>query len=143
VQKVGEMRLSSPQIGEQREMPAEGRMYIAARGPGLKAGETLSMTISGLPHPTTWPRNLAIALVLVIAAGGVWGSLRTAPPAAPAAARRTRLEASRERLFGELTALENQHRDKTIDPERYTTRRRELVTALERVYAELDEEAAA
>jgi hypothetical protein len=52
------------------------------------------------------------------------------------------LSARRDRLFADLAELEEQHRTGAIDPERFAVRRRELVTALERVYAELDEEAA-
>ena len=40
--------------------------------------------------------------------------------------RRKRLDAKRDRLFAELTAIEEQHRDSTIDPERYASRRHEL-----------------
>jgi hypothetical protein len=57
--------------------------------------------------------------------------------------RRRRLEAKRDRLFGDLVALEEQQRARTIDAERYAARRRELVAALERLYAEIDEAAAA
>jgi hypothetical protein len=56
--------------------------------------------------------------------------------------RRKRLDTRRDRLFAELTTLEQQHREQAIDPERYAARRRELVKALERVYAQLDDEAA-
>jgi hypothetical protein len=56
--------------------------------------------------------------------------------------QRKQLEGSRDRLFDELAALETSHRDQAVDAERYTERRRELVLALERVYAALDEEAA-
>ena len=57
--------------------------------------------------------------------------------------RRRRLEAKRDRLFTELASIEEQRHERTIDPDRYAARRQELVSALERVYAEMDEEAAA
>jgi hypothetical protein len=62
----------------------------------------------------------------------------------PAAADRgrERLEQRRERLFAELTSLEQQHRSGTIDPAHYAERRVELVAALERIYAEIDRRAA-
>ncbi len=142
-QKVGEMRLTSPQLTQQREMQAEGQPYIRAQGPGLKAGDTVAFTFSGLPHAPVWPRNVALACAVLILLAGAWGSTRRAGPRAPAKARRGRLEAKRDRLFNELTLLEDQHRRGAIDPDRYAERRRELVAALERVYAELDEEAAA
>jgi hypothetical protein len=142
-QKVGAMRLDSPQIGEQREMPAEGQLFIAARGRGLKAGETLSLTLSGLPHQSAWPRNLALALAVTILGAGAWGTFRTSHADSADAARRLRLHQTRDRLFTELTSLEEQFREQRVDPERYAVRRRELVSALERIYVELDEEAAA
>lgn len=142
-QKVGDMRVESPQMAEHREMPLQGQTFIVGKGPALKAGDTISLTFIGLPHVPIWPRNLALALVVAILAAGVWGSTRLNRPAAADEDRRRRLEARRDRLFAELTSIEEQHREHSIDPERYATRRRELVSALERVYAEMDGEAAA
>ncbi len=143
VQKVGSLRVESPQIAEQRDMPLQEQTFIVGKGPGLKAGDTISLAFSGLPHAPTWPRNVALALAIVILAGGVWGTLRTGAPLAGHVERRRRLDAKRDRLFTELASIEEQHNEHTIDPERYAARRRELVSALERVYAEMDEEAAA
>jgi hypothetical protein len=142
-QKVGDMQLQSPQIAEHRDMPVQGEMFIVAKGRGIAAGQPLSLTFSGLPHHAAWPRNLALVLAISILGAGAWASTRSLKPAAEEQAHRKRLDARRERLFAELTAIEQQHRDHTIDPERYAVRRKELVAALERVYAELDGEAAA
>ena len=142
-QKVGDMQLQSPQIAEHRDMPVQGEMFIVAKGPGIAAGQPMRLTFSGLPHHATWPRNLALVLAVAVLGAGAWASTRSTKPAAEEQARRKRLDGRRERLFAELTAIEQQHRDQTIDPERYGARRRELVAALERVYAELDGEAAA
>ena len=142
-QKVGEMQLQSAQVAEHRDMPVQGEMFIVAKGPGIAAGQPLRLTFTGLPHHATWPRNLALVLAVGILGAGVWASTRSAKPAAEEQARRKRLDTRRERLFGELTALERQHRERTIDADRYAARRKELVAALERVYAELDGEAAA
>jgi hypothetical protein len=90
-----------------------------------------------------WPRNLALALAAAILIAGAWGSLRRAPVSPEADTRRRKLEGRRDRLFADLTALEERHRAGQVDPRRYADQRRDLVTALERVYAELDEEAAA
>jgi hypothetical protein len=141
-QKVGGMELHSPQIAEHRDMPLQGETFIVAKGPAVAAGQTVSFTLSGLPHKAVWPRNLALALAVVILAAGVWGSTRSGK-SAPDDERRRRLEARRDRLFGELTSIEEQHRQESIDPERYAARRAELVAALERLYAEMDGEAAA
>lgn len=142
-QKVGNLRLESPQLAERRETSANGQAYILGQGPGLKAGDALALRLTGLPHQATWPRNLALALAVVIFAVGAWGAVNTGRGAATAEARVRKLQTKRDRLFAELTTLEEQQRERSIDPERYAARRRELVGSLERVYAEMDEEAAA
>lgn len=142
-QKVGDLHLLSPQMADHREMAADGQTYIVGQGPALKAGDTITFNFTGLPHQATWPRNLALVLAVAIIGGGIFGSTRTGKAAAAEQARVRKLQATRERLFAELTALEQRHRENTIDPSRYSAERREMVSALERVYAEMDEEAAA
>ncbi|HET7221345.1 MAG TPA: hypothetical protein VFJ02_24990 [Vicinamibacterales bacterium] len=140
-QKANDMRLSSPQITEQREMNAEGHTYILGQGPALPAGGAIAFQFANLPHAPTWPRNVALALAVAILAAGAWASRRTATR--PAGDRsRNRLETKRSQLLDELAALERQHRDGRVDPQRYAARRRDLVAALERVYAEIDRQAA-
>lgn len=138
-QKVGDLQLASPQIADQRTMPAQGSYYIAARGGPVQAGTVLTFSFSGVPHAPTWPRNLALGLALLILAGGAWSASRTGGTLATQAAERRRLEAERDRLFADLTALEARHRDQAVDPDRYIERRRELVSSLERLYIALDE----
>jgi hypothetical protein len=141
-QKLGDMRLSSPQIEQRREMSAQGQAYILARGPAVKAGDTVAITLSGLPHEAIWPRYLALALaVLILSAGAL--AARGRGSAADDAAHRRKLHAHRDRLFGQITALEEEHRKGHIDEHRYAARRRELLASLEHVYAQLDEGAAA
>ena len=142
-QKVGAMEVQSPQIAEHRDMPVQGQTYIVAKGPAVPAGGTVALTFSGLPHQPVWPRNVALALAIVILLAGTWISLGARKPTAAEVDRRRRLEAKRDRLFTELAALEERHRAEAIDADQYATRRHELVAALERLYAELDEEAAA
>jgi hypothetical protein len=141
-QKVGGMELHSAQIAEHRDMPLQGETFIVAKGPAVAAGQTVAFTLSGLPHQALWPRNLAVGLAVVILAAGAWGSTRLGK-SAPDDERRRRLDAKRDRLFAELTSIEEQHGQNSIDPERYGSRRDELIAALERVYAEMDGEAAA
>jgi hypothetical protein len=142
VQKVGDMQLQSPEVAEHRDMPLQGETFIVGKGPAVPAGRVIRFAFTGLPHRPVWPRNLALALAAAILAAGVWGSRRRGPANQAEQDRRKRLDAKRDRLFAELTSIEEQHRDKTIDPERYAARRRELLASLERVYAQLDEEAA-
>jgi hypothetical protein len=150
-QKLGNMHLSSPQLAQHRDMQAEGRTFIVGQGPGVKAGEAVTFEFTGLPHEPVWPRNLALASALAIFAGGIWAAVRADRIHKTQDERRKKLEAKRERLFNELVALEEQRRSAdgagiTANPAeetRYNHRRRELFSALERVYAEMDEEAAA
>jgi hypothetical protein len=132
--------LSSPQMPEQQTMPANGKLYIAGRGPALQAGQTLTFAFDNMPHYSTWPRNVALALAVLILAAGAF-SIR-AGRRAGRQDRRRELEIRRDRLFDELTALEGDQRHGAGDPGHYATRRRELVTALEQVYAALDDEVA-
>jgi hypothetical protein len=142
-QKVGNMELRSAQIAEHRDMPLQGETFIVGKGPAVAAGQTVSLTFTGLPHRALWPRNAALILAVAILLVGVWASARPGKPAAAHDERRRRLDARRDRLFAELTALEDQHRQQSIDPERYASRRGELIAALERIYSEMDGEAAA
>jgi hypothetical protein len=143
-QRVGALHMTSPQFAQHRDMTADGgQTYIVAQGPGLKAGDSVVFEFTGLPHAPLWPRNVALGMAILVLLAGAWASMRRGRPVSSAHPRRTELEAERERLFRELAAIEDQDRQQTIDSGRYTERRRELVASLERVYAELDEEAAA
>lgn len=141
-QKVGDTTISSQQLAGQRDMHADGNHYIVGQGPPMAAGDVVTVAFSGLPYVPTWPRNLALALAVVILAAGGWAAFR-GRTARGAEVERKRLEAERERLFAQLTALEASHRSGAIDPPTYATRRRTLITSLEQIYAALDEEVAA
>ena len=141
-EKAGEMQLSSPQVREQQTMPANGKMYIAGRGAAVDANQILTFTFTGMPHHSTWPRDVALALAFLILAGGAWSTMRGGGKRAAVEDRRRELETRRDSLFDELASLESAQRQETIDPEEFARRRRELVTALEQVYAALDDEVA-
>jgi hypothetical protein len=140
-QKIGGMQLLSPQISQRREMAAEGQTYIVGEGGPVKAGETLSLTLNGLPSRPTWPRNVAIVLAAAIIAAGAWRASRRG--SAQVSARRQQLQARREKLFAQLAALEEQRRGGSVDAQTYAARREQLVTALEDLYAGLERESAA
>ena len=141
-QKIGDMRLASPQIAEQRDMPAQGNLYIAARGGAVAAGEVLRFNFSGMPHHANWPRMLALVLAGGVLAAGAFWSVRAGSAKGKESMHRQQLEERRSRLFDELTALETRHREQAVDPDRYADRRRELIAALESVYIALDDEVA-
>ena len=138
-EKAGGMQLSSPQVRDQQDMPANGKLFIAGRGPAVDANQTLTLTFTGLPHHSTWPRDIALGLACLILAGGAWSTFRAGNQRAGVEVRRQKLETRRDGLFDELTALEGGHRQGLVDPEQFATRRQELVTALEQVYAALDD----
>lgn len=141
-QKIGNMQLQSPQIAEHRDMPLRGETFIVGKGPAVPADQVLRFTFTDLPHQPLWPRNVALGLACAILAAGAWGTRRRGIRKQVDQERRKRLDLKRERLFAELTLIEEQHREHAIDPERYAARRRELVASLERIYAQLDDEAA-
>lgn len=136
-QKIGSMQLSSPQITARREMAAEGQTYIVGQGGAMKAGDTLTLQFTGLPHRATWPRNVALLVSFVVLAAGVWGATK-GTAGTPQTARRGQLTARRDRLFTELADLEAERRKGAVDPARYAARRADLVTSLEDLYVELE-----
>ena len=140
-QKVGNMHLASPQMTQHGDREAGGQTYILGQGPAVAAGGAVEFNFSGLPNSPTWPRNLALFLAVAILLGGAFFSLGGRKPTV--SAERQRLEARREKLFAELTALEDSHRAGRVDPTHYNSRRQQLIASLERIYAALDEEAAA
>jgi hypothetical protein len=140
-QKLGAMQLSSPQVTQKQEMSGEGNVYIVGQGSTVKAGDTITLTLTNLPSRPSWPANLALFVSLVILLAGAWGASRR--PASPKqAARQANLQARREKLFAELAALEEQRRKGSVDTRAYATRREQLVTALEDLYAGLEREVA-
>jgi hypothetical protein len=140
-EKSGDVTLQSPQLSDQREMPVDGRTFIAARGPGIAAGQALTFALTGLPHHSRLPRYLAIAIGLLVLGLGGWAATRRAPDTAvrpSTAATRTGLEKRRERLLEQLVALEQQQRRRAISPDDYIRRREDLIQDLEQVYQALE-----
>ena len=108
----------------------------------MAAGQTMTLELTGFPHRPEWPRNVALGLtLLVLTAGGVAAFRRR--PAEPGRTQTDRLRAVRDRLLTDLAALDARHAaDRTPDA-RYGSERARLVAQLERVYAQLDDLAAA
>ena len=141
-QKVGNMHLTSPQMTQHGDRESNGQTYVLGQGPAVAAGSPVEFSFTGLPYAPMWPRNLALVLAVGILAAGVWYSVTGAPKVDDSPERR-RLETRREKLLGELASLEESHRAGRLDATHYTGRRQELISSLERVYAALDEDAAA
>jgi len=79
VQQIGGLSIASPQIQTKRDVVDQGQALILAGGPGIAAGQSLALEISGLPHHATWPRTLALSLAGLIAAAGIWGAVTATP----------------------------------------------------------------
>lgn len=137
VKRVGDTKLTSPQLTRVQDMPAQGDVYIAATGPSVPAGQPLVLSLAGLPHHSAVPRWIALALAFGIVIVGVWAGTRSA---ADAPDERKRLLAQRDKLFNDLVRLERDYRSGRVDEARYKPRRNTLVAALERVYGALDQE---
>jgi hypothetical protein len=138
-QKVGDAKLTSAQLTNQRDMPADGQTFIAATGGMLAAGRPLVLTLSGLPHHSGVPRLIALTLAGGIIAAGFLFAGSTTQIAATRAAERKRLVSRREKLLNDLARLEHDHRSGKADDARYAERRAELMSALEQVYGALDD----
>jgi hypothetical protein len=137
VKKLGDIKLSSPQISRQQDMTNAGETFIAATGGAVAAGQPLTLTIDNLPHHSAVPRWTALGLVGVILAAGVWWARR--PEGADRrAADRKRLIARREKLFADLVRLEQDSRAGKVADGRYEARRESLLASLEHVYGALD-----
>jgi hypothetical protein len=137
VKKVGSITLSSPQISRQQEMTASGETYIAGTGGAVSAGQPIELTLDNLPHHSSAARWIALSLTGAIIVVGVWLS-RGPQESTALTAERKRLASRRDKLFNDLVRLEHDHRSGKVNEARYTTRREEIVAALEHIYGALD-----
>ena len=141
VRKLGDAKLTSPNISRQQEMPADGQTYIAAAGDkAIPAGQLITLNVSGLPHHSVVPRYVALSIAALIVLIGIVALRRPVEGSEgdARAAERKRLIARRERLLQDLVKLEQDHRRGRLDAARYGERRQALMEALEHVYGALD-----
>lgn len=139
-ERVGSLELASPQLTDRGEVKAgDGTPFLSGSGGALPAGAELTIQLTNLPHHSTWPRNVALGIAGLIVAIGVWLTFRRDSRDD----ERRRLVAHRDSLYGELVKVEDQRRAGRIDDERYQTRRRQLLSQLDRVYGALDDPGAA
>jgi hypothetical protein len=134
-EKVGNLQISSPQFQQQQDATAGGAPFLMATGGRLNPGDTLTITLSGLPHRSTIMRDIGIGAGVLIVLIGLWAAVT-----APKSRREHVQELARrkEKLMADLVALEEQHRQRRVDDRRYVSRRQALMTQLERVMGELD-----
>ena len=63
MKKTGDtLTLASPQLPSVQEREFDSERYILAQGPTIPAGGTLTLNISGLPHRSPVPRQIALAI---------------------------------------------------------------------------------
>jgi hypothetical protein len=139
MEKIGNMQISSPQLTDVREMNSDGQPFIMATGPRLNAGETMVLHLSNLPAHSNTQRNAALIAVVIMFAVGAWFALS---PAKAHAAQDAKLMARREKLIGEVVALERKRQGKPL-ADADEARLQRLTSELERVMAQLDRGAAA
>jgi hypothetical protein len=142
VEQWGGMDVQSSQIDRRMELPSEqgnGPPYMLGAGPRISVGQDLLVELLGLPHRSTMPRTITLIMAVTIFGFGFWGVLGN-PETASEGKRRVTLESRKEKLFADLVKIERQHRAGKIGSTKHTSRRTELIGALERVYRELDEQ---
>jgi len=139
MQKIGNMQIASKQLTDIREMNSDGQPFVMATGPRLNAGETMVLNLTGLPAHSSTPRNVGLIAAVIIFAIGGWFALA---PAKAHAAQDAKLQARREKLMGEVVALERKRRNKPLS-DADEARLQRITAELERVIAELDRGAAA
>jgi len=138
--KVGAVSFASQQFSSVGDVKGDdGTPFILASGPGIKAGGTLRIQVSGLPVHSSVPRYAALALAAGIALFGLWLAL---PGAKTAGQSRQRLIARRDTLLGELAQIEERARTGR-ESARDAARRPRIVAELEQIYGELDTDVAA
>ena len=116
----------------------QDQTFIAAAGGAVAAGQPITLTLGDLPHHSAVPRWTALGWPAGIDSRRRPGGSRRRDECRARAAERKRLIARREKLFGDLVRLENEHRRGKSDEARYESRREELLAALEHIYGALD-----
>ena len=142
VKKVGDVKLDSAQVTTQQDLTAQGDVYIGGQGGAVAAGQPLVFSVTGIVHHSAAPMWTALMLALGIVLFGAWATWKPRPDGLRAV-ERSRLVARREKLLNDLVRLERDQRSGKLpgnDLLRYSTRRDELVAALEQVYGGLDDD---
>jgi hypothetical protein len=142
VEKWGALDVVSAQIERRMELPAsegEGSPHMLVAGPRIVTGRPLSVELIGLPSRSRVPSNATLIVAIGILGCGIWGASGRSEMTATSRHRVT-LEVRKEKLLTDLVKVERQHRAGKIGSTKHTTRRGELVGALERVYRDLDDE---
>ncbi len=82
--KTGDMDIVSSQLNDKQSGVQQGQQIVMGMTPALEPGQALSVDITGLPHRSTLPRNIALGLAGAISAIGLWGAFGPASRRRPA-----------------------------------------------------------
>jgi hypothetical protein len=135
-QKLGALSFASPQFSSVGEVKSDnGTPFLLASGPGIAAGGTLRMQVTGLPVHSSVPRYAALGLAAAIGLLGIWLAL---PGATGSRAHHSRLLARRDVLLAELANIEERSRSGR-ETAKDAARRPRVIAELEQIYGELDE----
>lgn len=134
-QKAGGLTLSSPQLSGIREGESNGQSFVVGTGGRLAEGQPLELTFANVPSAPIWPYWTAL---VATALGLLWIGWALTGRNTDSADERRALVAERERLLGAIAALDAEARARGADEKRDAKRAR-LLTAVEQVYARLDE----
>jgi hypothetical protein len=138
MEKVGTAAMSSPQFSTVGEVNAgDGTPYLLGNGPPLPANATLSLQLSNLPVHDRTPRLVALGIAGALLATGAWLAFSARSRGQD---NRRRLLDRRNTLLGDLATVEERLRRRP--DARDAARRQRLITELEQIYGELDEEGA-
>ena len=136
-EKHGDMRMTSPQITQSREMNAAVGRFMVGGGPRLAANETLSISLVGLPHHSLIPLRVALILVGLFVVWCLWKS-RARISVKGDGLRRQQVDGRRDRLYNDLVRVETTHRTGTLADGPYALRRKVIFGQLERLYQRLE-----
>ena len=75
VQQLGGLDLESRQLSTKRNVTDQGERILVGTGPGIAAGQSIDLAITGLPHHATWPRYVALSLAGAFMSAGIWAGL--------------------------------------------------------------------
>jgi len=75
VQQLGGLDLESRQLSTKRNVTDQGERILVGTGPGIPAGQSIDLAITGLPHHATWPRYVALSLAGAFMTAGIWAGL--------------------------------------------------------------------
>jgi hypothetical protein len=137
VQKVGELRVSSPQLTETSDVRTDnGDLFVLGNGPALPAGASVAITLSGLPFHSRTPRYVTLSLAGALIVLGAWLALRGQSRKEDT---RQTLVARRDTLLGQLAQMESKRRAGTPEADGQARRRARIISELEQIYGELDD----